>query len=106
MLHHGAGYTRLSSFGVFLAGWETKLSNMDTINCFYVARSVSLHLVLLFFFSRTAIREFIVVMVGCFFPANGVYYACLFLDSFTRSADILDGLLCSPMIPGSVHAAP
>lgn len=77
MLHHGAGYTRLSSIGVF-GRVGNKVIQYGYDQLLYVARSVSFHLVLLFFFSRAQLFEMsTVVMVGCFFPANGVVLCLL-----------------------------
>jgi hypothetical protein len=82
MLHYGAGYTRLhQSDGVF--GWETKLSKVDMINCFYFVSFVSSPCFFLFFLfhlsiSRAQLFEICAVMVGY--------------------SDFLDGVLCLQLV--------
>ena len=59
-----------------MAGWETKLSNLDTVACFSFANSVSSSLVLFSFFNLTQLFEISAVMVGSyllFFLANGSF---------------------------------
>lgn len=80
--------------------WIRSIALRCTV-CFFSPRTSVL------FFSRTAIRDVHCCNGWLFLSCKRccIMLAC-FLIPLPCSADILDGLLCSPMIPGSANTTP